>query len=74
MQRLRQWCEEINRVQPDVRYDFVYVDEESFGKYKPDSFKQLVDGFTEYKEKNITNNGLGHSQLYRDLLLVHSQE
>ena len=52
MQRLRQWCEDINRVQPDVKYDFVYVDEESFGKYKPVSLKQLVDGFTEYKEKN----------------------
>ena len=26
MQRLRQWCEDINRVQTDVRYDSVYVD------------------------------------------------
>ena len=30
MARLRQWCEDINRVQTDVKYDFVYVDEESF--------------------------------------------
>ena len=30
MERLRQWCEDINRVQADVEYDFVYVDEESF--------------------------------------------
>jgi len=51
MQRLRQWCEDINRVQTDVEYDFVYVDEESFEKYKPTSFRQLVDGFREYKEK-----------------------
>ncbi|MGB7912496.1 MAG: DEAD/DEAH box helicase family protein [Desulfobaccales bacterium] len=51
MQRLRQWCEDINRVQKDVGYDFVYVDEESFEKYKPDSFGQLIDGFREYKEK-----------------------
>lgn len=29
MQRLRQWCEDINRVQNDVHYDFVFVDEES---------------------------------------------
>ena len=50
MQRLRQWCEDINRVQADVKYDFVYVDEESFERYKPTSFKQLVDGFREYKE------------------------
>ena len=51
MERLRQWCEDINRVQSDVTYDFVYVDEESFKKYKPNSFKQLMDGFREYKEK-----------------------
>ncbi|MBN1254144.1 MAG: DEAD/DEAH box helicase family protein [Deltaproteobacteria bacterium] len=51
MQRLRQWCEDINRVQTNVEYDFVYVDDESFKKYKPVSFRQLVDGFREYKEK-----------------------
>jgi type III restriction enzyme len=49
MARLRQWCEDINRVQSDVKYDFVYVDEESFEKYKPTSFKQLLEGFKEYK-------------------------
>jgi len=51
MARLRQWCEDINRVQSNVTYDFVYVDEESFEKYKPTSFRQLVAGFREYKEK-----------------------
>ena len=50
MQRLRQWCEDVNRVQSEVKYDFVYVDEESFGKYKPTSFQQLVTGFGEYKK------------------------
>ncbi|MCK1281798.1 DEAD/DEAH box helicase family protein [Bradyrhizobium sp. 61] len=49
IERLRQWCEDINRVQSDVIYDFVYVDEQSFGKYSPKSFKQLMDGFREYK-------------------------
>ncbi|MDP2718420.1 MAG: DEAD/DEAH box helicase family protein [Dehalococcoidia bacterium] len=51
MQRLRQWCEDINRVQADVECDFIYVDQESFEKYKPASFRQLVDSFLEYKEK-----------------------
>jgi type III restriction enzyme len=51
MQRLRQWCEDINRVQHDTKYDFVYVYQESFEEYKPTSFRQLVDGFREYKEK-----------------------
>lgn len=49
MERLRQWCEDINRVQSDVVYDFVYVDQESFEKFAPKSFKQLMDGFREYK-------------------------
>jgi type III restriction enzyme len=34
-----------------VTFDFVFVDEESFEKYKPASFRQLVDSFREYKEK-----------------------
>ena len=49
LERLRQWCEDINRVQSDVTYDFVYVDQEGFEKYNPRSFKQLIDGFREYK-------------------------
>ena len=33
----------------DVAYDFVYVDEESFEKFKPTSFRQLLETFKEYK-------------------------
>ena len=49
MHRLRQWCEDVNRVQTVVQYDFVYVDQENFEKFKPTSFRQLIDGFREYK-------------------------
>ena len=49
IQRLRQWCEDINRVQTEAEYDFVYVDQESFERYKPSSFRQLVANFREYK-------------------------
>ncbi len=42
MARLRQWCKDVNRVQADVTYDFVYVDEEGFEKYRPASFEQLL--------------------------------
>jgi type III restriction enzyme len=49
MQRLRQWCEDINRVQADVQYNFVYADQESFEQYRPTSFRHLIDGFREYK-------------------------
>jgi type III restriction enzyme len=47
--RLRQWCEDINRVQSNVNYSFVYVDQENFEKYQPASFNKLVDTFREYK-------------------------
>jgi len=49
MNRLKQWCEDINQTQKDVAFDFVFVDEESFHKYSPSSFEQLVNAFEEYK-------------------------
>ncbi len=51
IQRIRQWCEDINGMQSDVTYDFVYVDEEGFKKYKPKSFADLLASFREYKDK-----------------------
>jgi len=49
MERLRLWCQDINRIQSEVEFDFVYVDEEGFKKYKPTSFQNLMDNFREYK-------------------------
>jgi len=48
--RLRQWCEDINRVQSNANYDYVYVDEEGFDKYGPKSFSDVLSGFREYKD------------------------
>ena len=49
MARLKQWCEDINRIQSKVKYDFVYVDMEGFEKYRPSNFGELVKGFKEYR-------------------------
>ena len=49
MARLKQWCEDINRIQSKVKYDFVYVDMVGFEKYRPASFRELVRGFVEYR-------------------------
>ncbi|MDX8412246.1 MAG: type III restriction endonuclease subunit R, partial [Mariprofundaceae bacterium] len=49
MQRLKQWCEDINKAQSAIKYDFVFVDEGSFEKYRPNTFQSLVDGFGQYK-------------------------
>jgi type III restriction enzyme len=50
MERLRQWCEDINAVQQDTRYSFVYVDQENFDKYPLKSFRELIEVFAEYQE------------------------
>ncbi|HEV3386748.1 MAG TPA: hypothetical protein VG097_18170 [Gemmata sp.] len=47
--RLKQWCEDINKAQADLSFDFLYVDEEGFKKYHPKSFGALVKAFREYK-------------------------
>lgn len=49
MHRLRQWCADVNRVQSETQFDFVYVDQESFEDYWPRWFSELVGGFTEFK-------------------------
>ena len=50
MDRLKQWCNDINNLQSDIKFDFVYVDEDSFRRYHPKSFKSCVDSFREYKD------------------------
>ena len=49
MNRLKQWCEDINKSQKEIIFDYVFVDEESFHKYSPSSFEQLVNTFEEHK-------------------------
>ncbi|MDE0044117.1 MAG: DEAD/DEAH box helicase family protein, partial [Candidatus Poribacteria bacterium] len=51
MHRLAQWCDDVNNIQRDASYDFVYVDEDSFRTYNPRTFQQLLEGFTEYKTR-----------------------
>ncbi len=49
MARLKQWCEDINNSQKKVLFDYIFVDEEGFNKYKPDSFAELINNFRKYK-------------------------
>lgn len=41
MARLKQWCEDINKVQSDTVYDYVFVAQEEFEKYHPQNFQAL---------------------------------
>ena len=54
MERLKQWCVDINSAQSDVKYDYVFVDEESFEKFKPKSFEELIRNFTKYRAGMVT--------------------
>lgn len=49
MARLRQWCDDVNRLQAKVVYDFAFVDQRGFEQYKPKNVKVLLDSFVEYK-------------------------
>ncbi|HEY4880077.1 MAG TPA: DEAD/DEAH box helicase family protein [Candidatus Acidoferrales bacterium] len=49
MERLKQWCADVNSKKTGVTYDFVYVDEESFKRYKPTKFAELLSSFKQYK-------------------------
>ena len=41
--RLKQWCEDINAVQKDVRITPLYVKQEEYEKYRPKNFATLVN-------------------------------
>jgi type III restriction enzyme len=47
--RLKQWCEDINHVQPDVVHDFVFVGQEEFEKYRPKNLSDIINAFLNYK-------------------------
>ena len=49
MHRLKQWCEDVNAGQNRVHYDFVFVEEDDFKKYKPQTFTTLIKAFQKYQ-------------------------
>jgi len=40
--RLKQWCEDINSVQSDIKYVWLYVKHEGYEKYRVRSFDELI--------------------------------
>ena len=47
MERLKQWCEDVNNAQDRSQFDCIYVPQEDFNKYLPKNFGALVEGFRE---------------------------
>jgi hypothetical protein len=42
MARLKKWCEDINASQKKAKFDYVFVEQEDFEKYKPEKFNTPV--------------------------------
>ena len=49
IQRMAWWIANVNALQTDVIYNFVFVDQAGFSNYKPKSFGQLLQEFTPCK-------------------------
>lgn len=45
LERLAQWCKDINAMQDDIVYTPLYVKEEDFKKYQPKSFEEVAKNF-----------------------------
>lgn len=55
MARLAKWCEDINFSQKKTKFDFIFVDEADFTKYKPSSFAELAQNFRRHKDERRNN-------------------
>jgi len=49
MERLKQWCTDMQMIQDTVNYDYVFVDQAGFENYKLKNFAELVRSFQGYK-------------------------
>lgn len=45
LQRLKQWCEDVNKGQNKVKYSCLYVRQEEYEKYSPKNFVELASNF-----------------------------
>ncbi len=43
IERLKQWCEDVNKRQSKISYSMLYVKQEEYERYKPQTFKDLVE-------------------------------
>jgi type III restriction enzyme len=49
MKRLRQWCADVNAAKGGPKVGFVFVDEESFTKYAPKTFAEVMEAFRKFQ-------------------------
>jgi type III restriction enzyme len=49
MTRLKQWCDDLNRVQSVIKYGFIYVPQDEYEKTHPKNFAELEAVFKEFR-------------------------
>lgn len=49
MKRLRDWCDDVNKLQSKVQYDFVFASQSDFNTYRPKSFGAIMEAFREFR-------------------------
>ena len=56
IRRLDTWCKDIDKLQSQVKFDWIFVDEKSFKEYNPNNFSELASSFNRYKDSlNISS-------------------
>lgn len=49
MERLKQWCDDVNRTEAHGHWDYVFVDQDTWKRQQPMTFGQLLGRFQQYK-------------------------
>jgi len=50
MERLKQWCEDVNKSQSATHFDFVFVEDEAFRRDRPQNFETVMRIYRKYKD------------------------
>ena len=45
IERLKVWCDDVNKAQSKQRFKCIYVRQETYEKYRPKNFKELIENF-----------------------------
>jgi len=46
MERLAQWCEDINKIEIQTKYHWLYIKQDKYEKYSPSDFSSLIELFS----------------------------
>ncbi|MBU1110584.1 DEAD/DEAH box helicase family protein [Patescibacteria group bacterium] len=52
LERLKQWCDDINKTQTQFKYSSLYIEQEKFNRYNPNDFATLVKAFISEEARN----------------------